>query len=344
MRTSRVALVLSALLVALAAGEIFARLAGARPAEIKPRRFTAWAAPDAELGWVNAPGVHPSDEPPHAWMTVWPDGRRATAPAPGPAGAPAARELALVGCSFAYGYSLPDRQTLGWILQQHNPALAISNWASPGYGTYQALLRLERLLAGDRPPALVVYGLLPFHAERNVAAYPIVKALRTFGGERFAPPHVLLERERLVRYPPLSVREWPLERLSSMSALAHDAWLRLRLSGRGGQQVAVTARLMTEMAALTRGRKADFLVALLWDGGGSAPEVTGYAESLRAAGIDYLDCTYRGPIHDSRRLTVGGSGHPNEIVHQWWAGCIQQWVATQPPPSSLIPNSVDRQP
>jgi hypothetical protein len=309
------------LLLAIAASESVARLFGVEPYRVETSE-TGWAKPDSDLGWVYNPGVHPAHEEGRAPMTILPDGRRA-ARANDRVGVSGKPLLFLLGCSFAAGYGIRDDETLAWRLQEAFPEFEVRNYATPGYGTHQSLLLLERLLARGERPKLVIYGFLPFHSSRNVASYDFLQALRAFGGERFAPPHVRLEDGRLDRQPPYAVPSWPLESRSASSTLLHSSYLRWRLADRETRKEPATKALLVSLDERVRQAGARLLVTVLWHDKGEAGP---YLRFMRERGMDALDCTYSGPITDPARLTVGGKGHPNGMVHEDWARCAGQWV------------------
>ena len=313
---------MTALLIA-AGGEILARLFSVKPYQRINPANTTWAKPHPDLGWVNNPGVHRVHEKGHTPMTIWPDGRRATRADPAPPAA-ASRDLILIGCSVTEGFSVRDDQSFAWLLQAADPTLAVSNYGCPGYGTYQSLLGLERIIGERKPsrPFAVVYGFLSMHADRNVANYTFLEALRTFGGERFAPPHALMANGSLTRYPPLVLKDWPFESRSALVSFLHGVFLRRQLAGRDTQRIPVTLALLGEMAALVRKHGGRFVVAVLWDD----PKARQYLDFLKSAGMESVDCSYRGPVNDVSKLFVEINGHPNRILHAWWADCLTGWL------------------
>jgi hypothetical protein len=306
----------------LASGEAVARFAQARPFTIKAAAYLGWARPDPVLGWRNNPGVHPADEPPHNPMTILPDGARETGPSgPGPA-------VWIVGCSYAEGYGVRDNETFAWKLQQRFPQLRIRDFGVPGYGTYQTLMLLRGLLGQtDAPPALVIYGFLPFHADRNVLTDSMLEAFRAFGGERFSPPHVEVNDGALVAYPPFVVPAWPLEGHSALVALLHRSELRFRLARRADQRAQATSMLLAQMEKLVESVHSRLLVATLADGSDDPDTYRRVVAGMQQEGIAQIDVTYAGAETRREKILVGGSGHPGAIIHSWWAGKLGDWIA-----------------
>ena len=99
------------------------------------------------------------------------DSTRATGPADGEHREPGGSPLWIFGCSFTYGSSVNNDETLAWKLQSRLPYYDVVNHAVPGYSTVQSLRQFEEaLLARPRRPALVVLVYASFHDQRNTLA------------------------------------------------------------------------------------------------------------------------------------------------------------------------------
>jgi hypothetical protein len=207
--------------------------------------------------------------------------------------------------------------------------LRIRDFGVPGYGTYQSLMLLRELIEQGERPALVIYGFLPFHAERNVLTYSMLEAFRAFGGERFSPPHAELRNGGLAVFPPFVVPGWPLEEHSALITLLHQAELRVRLANREKQRAQVTTLLLAQMQKLVEGAHGRLLVATLWDGGPDPETYRRVTMDMRQVGIAQLDVTYAGAEKRPEKILVGGTGHPGAIIHSWWADEIGQWMIEQ---------------
>ena len=323
------ALLSIALLVSIALAE--AVLRALRPGVLKPRPPAGgaeaadalpvaadpdWALDDPELGWKNRPGTGHPDEPGRAPMHFWPDGERASAPAPDK---PAGRRVLLIGCSFTEGFGVRDDETFAWRLNALHPDVRFENRGVPGYGTYQSLLLLERLLRESRghPPDLVVYSFIGDHTKRNVAAYKWIRNLRDSRGLYSVPPHVTLEGDGLSSHPAGRIDRWPLERHSYLVTLLHDAWLRYRLADRDEQKTVATNRLIERMAREVEEAGSRLLVAQLDD---LPPETLALLAERRIATVDCVEPRFK----SDPSYRVGGVGHPSGLRHALWAECLER--------------------
>ena len=99
---------------------------------------------DAKLGWKKQEGRFRIERfGREIEVSHWPSERRATSAEP----VARARQILVLGGSFAYGLGLSDDETFPWMMQQRDWRFEWLNLATSGYGTYQALLTLEEHLA-----------------------------------------------------------------------------------------------------------------------------------------------------------------------------------------------------
>jgi hypothetical protein len=302
-RRPRRALVLAAIaLVALAVAEAGARWIAARSwrplppfgehavqrewLERSERELAAGAeAPgysrfDAVLGWTTRPGHVSRDGRIH----VNAQGLRATRdhaalPAPG------VRRVLACGESFTFGEEVADADVWCARLEAHVPDLEVLNYGVGGYGTDQALLRLER--EGRGPAEAVLVGLLLENIGRNVnryrplwyplsqpAAKPRYRA--TDGGLVLVPQPFATHAEFVAAVRSGAV----LERLAEhehWSASPLPAWLEWSAAARlVGARSAYAARASEPLWTDTDGEPFVTTIALL----------AGFRDAARALGIE----------------------------------------------------------
>lgn len=318
-RVRSLLLALASFAFALAVGEGVLRLVG-----FAPRLTTAppghddpdWARADPVVGWANrAGGMGHPDDPGRVPMHFWPDGERVSAPQPDK---PAHHRVLLLGCSFTQGWGVTEQETFAWQLNEAFPNVRFENFGVGGYGTYQALLTLERLLreSAGAPPDFVLYDFMGDHPRRNVADFGWLKVLTSSRGLYNVPPHVTLDGDTLVEHPAGLIRPWPLEGVSAWVAALHDAWLGLdRPSDRAARES--TNLLLARMDRDARAAGSRLVVVLL------EKPPTRVGDFLVREDIAHLDCSEPDYTQDPK-YRVGGVGHPNGVRHALWAECIAQ--------------------
>ena len=278
--------------------------------------------PDTDLGWRNKTGHYVA--PPYASgnppiiVTHWSEGRRATAPQQ-VARTPA---IAIVGCSFTHGWAISDSETYAWKLQQQFPAVEVRNYGTPGYGTYQCLLVMEKLFASATHPQIVVYGFYEHHEARNVAESSWLQVVEKCSrrGEAGLPYCTLDADGRLTRHAAVRYPTFPLHEHLALSVLAERVYLKWSTSRNAAQSRPVTEKLVLEMDALCKTHGAKFVLAFLkgrddLEGG---PGLSHYADYCRSRGIRFVDCVH--PFTND--MMVPGEGHPNGRMNDLWAADI----------------------
>ncbi len=318
-------LALVAVVAILLLGEGYCRSRPVSPWHVSPDTGRpVMLAQDPELGWRPVTGSHTWDTSvtggERVVVTFEDDGGRVTAP-PGQR-RPGDRSVVFIGGSFTAVDYLDDPDTFPWLLQAAHPDVTIRNYGVGGYGTYQSLLKLREVLAGDGPaPDLVVYSFLHHHVYRNVAAETWLNQLAwaSYRGHA-AVPHCTLDGDgELVEHPPLRRTVGPVERTSALYALAERATLD-RMDRRKGQAVEVTRALFAELNRTCRQQGATLLINFF-----GLPEdlYRQLLPTLEAEGISDLP-----NILESRDdLTCPwGDGHPNEEANRLYAGNLDRFI------------------
>jgi tetratricopeptide (TPR) repeat protein len=173
-------------------------------------------------------------------------------------------ELWVLGCSFTYGWSINDNQTLAARLQEQWPDWNIRCWAVPGFGTTQSFLQLKRALeAGDKPD-IVYYGYGSFHETRNVLSRDRQRAFaRTDPQAIHLPPFAQFNPKGDIEviFQPPHFYELPGMRWSRLLTLIEGSYDNLQMQWLPSQQV--TWKLLEEMNRLCQQKKISFLIGAL---------------------------------------------------------------------------------
>jgi hypothetical protein len=313
------ALLITSLVASVGIAEVGFRLLGYRPwgyAGLR-REEPALVSPDPALGWVNKPGRYLL--PPHLEggqqieVTILQDGSRAT----GTARADHGERIVFLGCSVTFGYGLSDADTFAWKLQGTHPDLHIVNFGTPAYGTFQSLLRMERVLAEPSPARLLLYGFISPHEPRNVATYNWLRGLKQHSRRgHVAPPSVTLGvGGGLVRHPLESFSVWPFADHLVTLRMVDDAYMHFRTYGREADGPEATKRLLIEMVSLARKHSTPFAVVFLVAPKEKREE---YLEFFQKNDVPFIDCIQ--PL--TKESEIPGEGHPNADVNSHWAHCI----------------------
>jgi hypothetical protein len=178
----------------------------------------------------------------------------------------ATRALWLFGCSFTFGWSVDDDDTMPWLLQQRLPDLEVVNFGVPGYGTVQSLIQFEDQLAKHTVPALSVLVYYDFHEERNTLSpqYRRANGLAwTAWGERNQPYIVWNDGELERRRGPIIYEPYvPFIEYSALMNYVDELIVRWQDAAAMEQdrRREITKRLIDRFASLARENGSMFLL------------------------------------------------------------------------------------
>lgn len=328
-------LALVALGGSLVLSEAFLRSQGVQPGRDVFPREPVMMEPDPVLGWRNRPGhyVYPgySADVESIAVTIWPDGSRATRASQDEAQEGAKDSVVLLGDSLTMGWAVSDEETFAWQLQERLPGLDVRNHGVAGYGTYQSLLLMRKLLAEGQRPRLILYGFINDHEHRNVADYRWLRALTVRSSMlRLSVPYALLGRdETLEEHAPAPSPVWPLRSWLSSAVALEDLQVRTMTAGRFDHAERVTELLLGEMDREARSHGARFAVVFLM---GAADRLRHFREYLTWHGISLIDCDR--PLLPT--MVVRGEGHPNRLMHEQWAACMAEGLHREWPENAAL--------
>ena len=230
-------------------------------------------------------------------------------------------KIIFIGCSFTQGWAISDDETFAWKIQAAFPAFEVLNYGTNGYGTYQSLLLLERVLPGLMSPRIVIYGFIDHHEDRNVATAEWLELLSSYSRRAHVyVPYATADAEgKLVRHRPERYQPLPFREHLALAALGEKALARIKASGRARQGRIVTQQLMLEMSKVSAAHGADFAVAL-FDYSDEAK--ASYMDFFKINGVRAVDCY----VPRREDLVVPGEGHPNGKLNSLWAECIADYV------------------
>jgi hypothetical protein len=307
-------------LLALGAVELVLRIIDYPFNPLDPRENFVLVRFDDELGWAYRPSasvVQDCGEPRQEYTTHIDDlgfrtarsgtRRDCTKPA-----------ILFVGGSYTMGHGLNWEETFVGRLDAPDAPLQCVNLGVQGYGTDQALLRLERHF--DRfPVRAVVYTFIADHVHRNRVSDPrlLFRFSRFPGGKpRFAldPDGCLYEKER----PELFLDRGYSRVLKSLEF----AWV---IKG-PLPDLTLTKALVRRMQEFTETRNVPFLV-VHWDQGGPLNRLSSEGAPLFRGTVEHLIETALDPPAGWENSLIPGDGHPDARAHARVAELIRTRLA-----------------
>jgi hypothetical protein len=223
---------------------------------------------------------------------------------------PAKPTLVVAGESIAAGHGLPFEQTFASLLAS-KLQLQLVDAGVGGYGTDQALWRLEETLPKLAQPRVVVMVFLPIQLWRNVQDYR---------------PRLILQDGALARQPPeRGFLAWFRLRDVLVNELPMLTEKRLRGS------LAVTAAVLRETAAQARARGATPLFLIPLVGPRRAFDEHPEAQVLRPLFVEQELPFLLIDLDESELIPF--DGHPNAAASQRIADALAARLTSPPAPS-----------
>ncbi len=284
--------------------------------------------PDSALGWIPKTGAYlsPLNEPGRiaAKYTFLEDSSRAVSAHLTPVN----YDLILLGCSFTLGWGISDEETFAWKLQNEFPSIRIGNFGVGGYGTYQSLLMMRKLLNRGMKPRIIVHGFNTFHEDRDIAPAQWIKELSELTQRKhFAMPYCSLDKTgKLQEHPPYQWPTFPLQKYFAFPQMLIDIYYKLstREDERWKNKREITKKILLEMRDLAKENNVKLVVVIFEDAG---EDLKFYSAFLKTHGIETLNANFL--IPDDYYVPI--DGHPNGKAHSVWAEKIAEHLKTYAP-------------
>jgi hypothetical protein len=200
--------------------------------------------------------------------------------------------IIILGCSFTFGDLVNDDENFPYLLgRDYWTDYKVVDRAFSAYGTGQAYIGMEDELAASPPPALILYGYLGYHQQRNYLDKDWLGML--WYGHR-KNPLFEVENGQVVFKGLVSVEQ---------GRIRDDALI--------AREKEITTALLLSMTARCKEKGVPFIVMLLHDPWKKNP----YYDELTRMGVPLIDL--REVSHDFL-----GGGHPNPTWHRKMADAI----------------------
>jgi hypothetical protein len=228
----------------------------------------------------------------------------------------------IFGDSITYGWSVNDKDTYPWLLQEKLPDYEVINFGVNGYGTLQNLIQLREALKNGAEPKVVVLVYASWDDVRNTFIRGRRKMLTPAAS--LGPvnqPYARFDSsgKLKVSIDPLEYRPFPLMRYSAFIHALEESYD--RYEERHSQSHEITKAIIKEFADLCRARGIELVVAGLTSDA-TTSDMFSYCKSqgLKTADIwiDFLN------IKENNNLPY--DSHPSAIAHRQYAQKLEYFL------------------
>lgn len=240
-------------------------------------------------------------------------------------------KIAVLGCSFTYGYGVNDDEHFTSILQKKHPKNKFTNYGVIGYGTTHSYIQLKKLEQEKTLPKVIVLNFATDHFNRNVLTNSYRRALK-IGFNRSLKSAQKLMKE--AKYPitlntnlEISYEKWNemYKDWNGRSTFSSINWVQTmidQLEDNQKKPIEVSFALIKEMDAICKKNNVQFLVSLLDKNESSETLKT----MLQKDNIQFLEIGFN---FDNKELTnYPYDNHPNKLGHIFIAKKINNTLKT----------------
>ena len=232
------------------------------------------------------------------------------------------KKIIFIGGSVTQGWAVDDLETFSSFIQKKTKKYKISNFGVGGYGGFQSLLLLEEIFNNYNDIELVVYGFIPHHEVRNVAAGSWMYLLNFFSTRGFVKlPYGSIDKENnLVKNKPIEYINLPFGNKSALIAKLEKKIMKIKSLRRENKQFEISKAIINEMNKISNKNNSQFKFLLLEDLPKEKNDM--YEKFLIENNIPLIDC----PVPYGQEYVVKGEGHPSPLAHKFVSECIYKKI------------------
>ena len=322
MKFKNLSLLFFSIIILLLLIEIILRTTGSEPRKIN--NFTLneplTNTPDDVLGWSPKVGHHKfnpwSQDGKTTYLTIQEDKSRFTG------SKNINKKIVFIGGSVTLGWAVSDHETFTSIIQNKTNNYKVLNYGAGGYGGYQSLLWLEKIFKNNNEIKLVIYGYIPHHEVRNVAAGSWMYLLSYFSTRGFVKvPYASIDKNNnLIKNKPIEYINLPFGDKSALIAKLEKRIMKLKSYSREKKKFEISKAIINEMVKISEKNNSKFKLLILENLTDS--KLKKYSKFVKENNISMINC--RAPQGEG--YYVKGDGHPSYLAHQKIANCIYEKV------------------
>jgi hypothetical protein len=226
----------------------------------------------------------------------------------------------IFGDSVTYGWSVNDKDTYCWLLQEKFPDYEIVNFGVNGYGTLQSLIQLREALRNGNEPKVVILAYAAWQDVRNT--FVRIRRKMVAPAAYLGPvnqPYARLDDGRLdVLTDTVAYREFPLMRYSAFINALEESYD--KYEERHSQSHEVTKAIIKEISDLCRAHGIDLVVASLTSDPSSS-DMLEYCKGERVKTVNiWVD------LNTNENNNLPYDSHPSAIAHRQYARELESFL------------------
>lgn len=275
---------------------------------------------DSEIGWIHEPGNYTfapwSKEGKYTNFKINSDLSRSTY-------YQGSKDsyIFFIGGSLTQGWAVDDKDNYVSLFQKEFKNYKIKNYGVGGYGGYQSLLLLERVIENINNLSHVFYGFIPHHEVRNVAAGSWISFLNKHSRRgHVSVPYASIDKSgNLIRHKPSNYFKIPFGDKSSVITKIEKRIMKIRSKRREVKQVDISMKIIEKMKNLSEQNGAQFHIILI--NKISEKNTNVYNNFFNNKKISIANCQ----VPEGTGFNIKGEGHPNRKAYLVMKNCLSNY-------------------
>ena len=232
-------------------------------------------------------------------------------------------KIIFVGGSLTQGWAVSDDENYPALLQNKIKNYKIKNYGVGGYGGTQSFLKLKNIFEVQSNVKLVIYGFIPHHEIRNIAAgswmYLLKQNSKGTSGE-LSLPYASIKNNKIIIKKPKKYLTLPFGNKSALITKIEKRILKIESFQRSREKTKISKKIILNMNEIAKTNKAKFMFLFLNADELPEKQFTAYKEFLENENIVYIECQF--PL--GKKYIVTGEGHPNKMAHKSISECVHK--------------------
>ena len=234
---------------------------------------------------------------------------------------PKLQRILFLGGSFTQGFAVNDNETFVFNLQEKFKNFNLENYGVGGYGTYQNLILLRKLISKNKDIKMVIYGYVEHHDVRNIAQDSWLKMLFEYSKRGAVElPYVSLNQDQLEEHKSVKYQKLLLSESSALIHFIEKKLMYFFSYKRYKNRYVIRNKVIEEMNNITSKNNINFINLFLHTSDSNKRKMINY---FNQEGIQYADCNIKKIKSD---MVVKGEGHPNSKTHFNWSQCLESFL------------------
>ena len=235
-------------------------------------------------------------------------------------------DIIFLGGSNTFGHGVNDKETFSSLIQEKIKKYNIKNYGTAGYGTYQSLLKLKKILSKDNNIKYIVAVYNSSHEIRNTGSEEWLRRLSQNKTHVYLPFVSVDKKNELKEHKPVKYIDLPLRQKFIIIRKIEKKIMEAIFYSPKNNPTKATIKIFDEMNNLAKSNASKLIILKIHMKENIKDD---YRVFFKKNNIEFIDCFLPGNENFvANNLIFKNDGHPNKKAHALYAECIFKKLIT----------------